>query len=149
LAFKGGEGFGADVVFHTFGVEFGDFGGDAEGAKEGDDGFVAAFGFVGEAASGVGEKNGAVRLGVDESGLAETKEGAVDGDVGDAETPGEIHHAGFAEGIGEIGNGFDVILGGFAGAVATRAGEVGGLLGRGAGRGGGFPFGGGAAWRGQ
>lgn len=127
VAFEGGKGFGADVMFNPLGVHFGDPFGDAEASEEGHDGFVPAFARGGEGAAFFRQKNRAIGLRRNEAGVLQASDSAIDSDVSDAEAFGEINNARFANFNQEIGNGFDVILGDFVGVFAPGLREVFGL----------------------
>jgi len=117
---EGGEGFLADVVLDAFGVGVGDRGGDAERFEERDDDLVAAARFFGEFAAGLGEKNGAIGQGANQSLSFQPLDGAADGHVGDAEASSQVDHARFAGGGDQLGDNLHVILGGFLGMFLPR-----------------------------
>jgi hypothetical protein len=122
-----GKSFRADMMLDSFGVHFGDAFRDTEAAEESDDSFVPAFARGGNCAAFAGQKNGAIRLRSDKAGVLQTGDGAIDSDVSDAESFGEVNDTRLTDFRNEIGDGLDVVLGDFVGVFAPSLGEVLGL----------------------
>ena len=74
-----------------------------------------------QSASGLGQENGPVRMGGNETLALQPLHLADNGDVGDSERLGEIRGPGFAARLDEIGDGFDVILRAFLGVLLPGA----------------------------
>lgn len=115
------------MVFDPLGVDLGGFGADADRGEEREDDFVAFADAACEFAAGVGQEDGAAGLGGDKAVTLQAGDGADDGDMGDAEALGEVGDAGFAAGFDEVGDGFDVVLGGGGGAGAAGPDVIVGL----------------------
>lgn len=116
------------MVFDSFGVGHGGLGGDTDGLEEGEDDGVAMPGFEGQATAIVGEEDGAIRLGSDEAIALQAADGLDHGDVGDAETAGDVDGPGFAGDVDEIGDGFHVILGHLGAVLLADAAMMPGLF---------------------
>ena len=76
------------MVFDPFRIDLGGAGWDAEPEEEGEDDLVALAGLGGEGASGGGEVDRAVGLGLHESVPLESSKGSTDGDMADPEVVG-------------------------------------------------------------
>lgn len=124
MAFEGGEGFRADMMLDAFSIHFSDAFRDTEAEEERDDGFMPALARSGEGPAFFGQKNRAIWLGGDKTGLLQASNGAIDGDVGDAEPLGKVNDASFAEFHKQIGDCFDVILGDFIRVFAPGLSEI-------------------------
>lgn len=94
------EGDFADVVFDSFGVEFGLLGGDADLDEEVDDGFVAGKTFLSESATGRGEFNGLSGDDGDKTIALESVESFCNGGLGDTKFRDEIGGSDEAAGFG-------------------------------------------------
>jgi hypothetical protein len=127
VPFECRKGFGTDVMLDAFGIHFGDAFGNSEAAQESDDGIVPTFAGGGEGSAFFGQKNGTIWLGSHQAGMLQASDGAIDGDVSNAEAFGEVNDAGFTGFGNEVGDGFDVILSNFVGVLAAGLREVLGL----------------------
>ena len=68
-------------------------------------------GFFGQFAKAIlGEKNSAVGSGIDVPGSEKPRQGAIDCDMGHAQTPRQVRHPRFTEDCRKIGNGLDIVL---------------------------------------
>jgi len=76
---------------------------------------MAAPGFPGQLQSGGGQKDRTIRLRGHEPVALQPPDGAVDGDVGDAEPAGEIRHPRLTGGGDQLRNQFRIVLGGLLG----------------------------------
>lgn len=123
----GVEGFGADVVFDAFGVDFGGAVGDAECNQEIHDLLVASAAAICEGLALGGQENRPIRFILDQFLVAQAADGLGDGDVGNAKPLGHVHAAGLAALSDQVVDQFDVIFLGFGGVMAA-----GGAKGRGA-----------------
>ena len=111
------------MVLHALGVRVGDLRGHAERPEKGGHDLMPPAGEPGELAARRGEKDGAIRQGRHQPGAAQALDRAVDRDVGDAQAPGQIGHAGLPFGRDQFGDHLDIVLGGFAGVLLAGAAE--------------------------
>ena len=98
------------MVFDAFRIAFCDASRHTQRAQECDDQFVPFAAAPCEAFASGREKDGSVRLGVDELFTLQTCNGADHGDVADTHELGQIDNAGLALRLNEHGDGFDIVL---------------------------------------
>ncbi len=123
---KRGESRWADMVFDPLGIGSCDSGWNTEAFEEGDDEIVAFPGLPGEHPALVGQENGAIGSGAHKPQFLKALHGADDRDMCDAEGSGDVHGAGFALGIDQSSDGFDIILRTLAGVGEACLALVGG-----------------------
>jgi len=109
---KGVQRFLAGVVLDALGVDFGGVTVDAERQQEIADDAVALAGLLGEGSSLVCQENGAIAGLPDQPVTGEPLQRAVDCGRGDACALGEIDGARLAGSVDQVGDQFDIILGG-------------------------------------
>ena len=107
---EGGEGGVGDVVFDAFGVGFGVFGGDADGAEQFDDDAVAGVDAGGQGLAFWGEEYASVGECGGEALALEASDCLHGGCVGDAHAAGDVDGSGLARGGEEVGDQFGVIF---------------------------------------
>jgi len=104
-------------MFDAFGVEFRSLFWNAQRSEEGDDDHVPTLAGCGQFVADFSQENSTIGLCDYVAVSLEAGDGAVDGYMGDPEAPGQIDHTGFPLSAGQVGDGFDVVLGNFRGVI--------------------------------
>jgi hypothetical protein len=112
------------MVFDAFGVHLRNALGDAKAAKKINNGLVPAFAGDSERAPFFSEKDRPVRLGSDQARSLQTRDGAINGHVGDSQAFGQVHDTGLPKFRNKIRDSFDIILGDLIGVFAAGLSEV-------------------------
>ncbi len=102
----------ADVMLDAFGVPAGVWFRYTQREQESEDRFVSLPGVGGQSLTGRSEPDWPVRLGLDQARLLQAGDDAGDRDVRDAHVGGKVLDAALALAVDEVGDRFDVVLGG-------------------------------------
>ena len=97
---------------------------DADTAQKSQHCVVPLTALISHFASSFGEKDGPVGLGVHVAVPLEPCNGAVDGHMGYAQPPRQIHHPSLTHAGGEICNGLDIVFRRFSRPLAPRVPEI-------------------------
>lgn len=118
---EGGEGLLAYVVLHAFGIRMGGCGWNSKRAEKISDQLVPVPRFLREFPASVGEENGTVRQSGDQPQPAQTLNRAVDCDVRNPKTAGQVGHPSLPGGGNELRDHLHVILRRFLGIFCPGA----------------------------
>ena len=110
--FDGGEGLGANVVFHPFDIAGDNVFGQAEVAEKIGEQLMAVHDARGDRFAGVGEHHAAVFFVFNEAFAVEALHHCGDAGLGDFQLGGDIHHARVTLGLNEFAYAFEVVLDG-------------------------------------
>jgi len=110
------------VVLNSFSIHFCDAFRNAERAEKRDNSFMPGLAGGGQVAASIRQENRAIGLRGYKAALLESRNGAIDGDVCDAETFCQVDDARFAGFGDQIGDGLNVILRDFVGVLAAGLG---------------------------